>query len=107
MTTKPEVRGFWTVNVDQPWRQPVHVMCEVRIGAKQINLVAMERVSRWTWQDRRIFIYGSSAFGTLGAAHSRRRYLMRKIITDGWSRENRHDVWSTCCTQLAYERKYG
>lgn len=99
-----EVRGFWTVAVDRPYLQPVHVMCFVRIGPKNINLEAAEPVHRRSGRGKFLFIYGSSGFGTLDAANSRRRELMRKIVLEGY-RFRPFEVWDRCRSQLAWERK--
>lgn len=101
-----EVRGFWTINTDQPWRQPQHVMCEVRIGTKQINLVALEKAFRQgRFSAALLFIYGSSAFGTLDMANSRRHYLMRTIIADEYNKRMRSDVVDTCLVRIALDKR--
>lgn len=103
-----ETRAFWTVDTKRPWRQPINVMCEVTIGPRQINLVAVERVGgrMRLRQNRVLFIYGSSAFGTLEAANSRRRYLMREIAASYYHQTHQYDTWWKVKAQLEYERRY-
>lgn len=104
MKTAPEVRGFWIVNVDRPCRPAQHVVCSVHAGPKQINLHPAEKTNWRLGLRRRLFVYGSSGFGTVEAADRRRRELMRHIVNEGY-RFRPYEVWLECKAQLEWEKR--